>query len=177
MTKTDGGMGNHDMAGATLGKRAGRFLGIVTLFALPGPPMGGMAVSAYLGFLAAASHLADHGWTDATEVFLTATLFSTVFGFSLAYIIGIVPAVGVGLAVAIWDMRKGLISWRVAIGAALVWWLLIAVRAGEIMEADEGTRKWQISMLLAHLVATGVCWWTARTIFGPRRSHTLEGSG
>lgn len=160
MTDKDGAMG------ARPGKSTGRFFGIVALFALLGPLIGGLVVSAYLGFLAATSQLATQGWAEAVTVFVTGTLFGTLFGLPIAYAVGIVPAVWVGLAVAIWDWRKRLISWRIAILAALVSWLLIAMRAGDIIETDEGTRIWQISILLAHLVATGLCWWLARTIFG-----------
>ncbi len=163
-----------DMTGARPGKSTGRFIGIVALFALLGPLIGGLVVSAYLGFLAATPQLASHGWAYAVMVFLTATSFGMMFGLPIAYALGIVPAVWVGLAVAIWNWRKGLISWRVAIGAALVSWLLVAMRAGDIIETDEGTRIWQISILLAHLVATGLCWWLARTIFGrPVRSNAV----
>lgn len=161
-----------DMTGARPGKSAGRFFGIVAVFALLGPLIGGLVVSAYLGFLAATPQIAQ-SWMDAAGVFLTTTLFGTMFGLPIAYAVGIAPAVWVGLAVAIWDWRKGLISWRIAIGAALVSWLLVAMRAGDIIETDEGTRIWQISILLAHLVATGLCWWLARTIFGrPMRPKT-----
>lgn len=156
----------NDITGAKLDKSNARFFGIVAVFALAGPPIGGLVLSAFLAVLAATPHLTTSSWAEASTTFMIGTLFGSLFGLPIAYAIGILPAAGVGLAVAVWDRRKGLISWRIAVGAALVPWLFIALRAGDIIETDEGTRIWQISMLLASVAATLVCWWLARAILG-----------
>lgn len=152
------------IAGARPGRPARRFLAIVALFALAGPPVGGLVVSAFLALLAALPQLTAGSWLEALTTLVTATLFGTMFGLPIAYFTGILPAAGIGLAVALWDRRKGAISWRIAIGAALVSWLLVATGAGSIVETDEGTRIWQAALLLAHLGATGACWWLAGSI-------------
>jgi len=147
-------------------KSNGRLFGIVAVFALAGPPIGGLVLSAFLAFLAATPHLTTSSWADAGTTFMTGTLFGALFGLPIAYFIGILPAALVGLAVAIWDSRKGLVSWRIAVCASLVPWLFIAMRAGDIIDADDGTQIWQISILLASVAAALVCWWLARSFFG-----------
>lgn len=170
-----GGMTNNDRVPDTRPKGStGRLFGILAIFALGGPLIGGLVVSTSLAFLAATSHLMAGRWADAGTTFMVGTLFGTLFGLPIAYAVGILPAAGVGLAVALWDRRKGLLSWRMAIGAALVPWLFLAMRAGDIVETDEGTRIWQVSGLLAHLAAAVACWWLARTILA--RSVRLAGT-
>lgn len=142
----------------------GRLLAIVAVFALLGPPIGGLVLSASLASLAAAPKLAASDWLEAGRTFLTLTLFGSTFGLAIAYAVGILPAAAVGLAVAIWERRNGLLSWRVAIAAALVPWLFIASRAGEIGASDEGTQVAQVVILVAHLAAAMACWWLARAI-------------
>lgn len=142
----------------------GRLFGIVAVFALIDPPIGGIVLSACLAFLAATPQLMAYRWAVAGYTFLIGTLCGTTFGLPIAYVIGTLPAAGVGLVVAMWDRRKGVISWRIAIGAALVPSVFVALRAGDIVGADEGTRIWQITMLLAHLAAAVACGWLARAI-------------
>ncbi|MCG6114871.1 MAG: hypothetical protein MEQ84_06685 [Mesorhizobium sp.] len=154
------------MTDAMSGRSAGRFVGIVALFAMAGPPIGGLVVSVFLSLLAATPQLMVHDWVEAVTIFLTGTLFGTMFGLPIAYFSGVLPAAGVGLAVAICDRRMGLISWRIAMAAAIVSWVFVAMGAGSLIESDEGTRTWQIASLLAHLAAASFCWWMARTIFG-----------
>lgn len=166
MTGQSGRMREHDETTvARAGKPVRRLLGMVALFALVGPPVGGLVVSAFLAVLAAIPQLMALELLEALTIVVTATLFGTMFGLPIAYFTGVLPAAGIGLAVALWDRHKGLISWRIAFGAALVSWLLVAMGADGLVETDEGTRIWQVSLLLAHLAATAVCWWLARSFF------------
>lgn len=138
-----GAMTNSDrVPHATPQRSTGRLFAILAVFALAGPPIGSLVVSTSLAVLAATAQLTAGKWSDAGTTFLVGSLFGTIFGLPIAYAVGILPAAGVGLAVALWDRRKGLLSWRIAISAALVPWLFIAMRAGDLVEADEGTRIW-----------------------------------
>ncbi|WP_373490602.1 hypothetical protein [Parasphingorhabdus sp.] len=157
---------NSRTAFAKREKSIGRFLGISALFTLLGPPIGELVVSICLGFLAATPQLGARDWMEAINAFLTVTFFGAIFGLPIAYFVGSLPATGVGLAVALWERHKGLISWRVTLSATLVSWLFFAIRAGGLIETDDGTRVWQISLLLGHLAAAGVCWWSARRFLG-----------
>lgn len=159
-------MGKNASPDAGSGNPAGRFFGLVALFALVGPAVGGLVVSVFLAVLAATPQLEAGDWAQAATVILTGSLFGTMFGLPIAYFVGILPAAGVGLAVAGWDCRKGLISGRIATAAGFGSWLIVAMAGGDLITADEATRIWQAALLLAHLVATGMCWWTARSIFG-----------
>lgn len=153
-------------------KSFGRFIGILAIFALIGPILGAAAVSAYLGFEVAGSDLMTGKWDEAAKLILLSISFGTLFAWPIAYFIGILPAIGVGLAVALWDMRGGMISWRVAFAVALISWLLFMTSEGSFVEASEGIRTWQISLLLAHLTSAGVCWAIARAVF--RRAAAPE---
>jgi hypothetical protein len=153
-----------DVAASAPRRSTGRLFAILTVFALAGPPIGGLAVSATLALLAAASHLGAGRWGDVGTTLLIGTLFGAIYGLPIAYFVGILPAAAVGLAVALWDRRKGLLSWRIALAAALVPWLFLASRAGSLVDTDDGTRIWQASVLIASLAASIACWWLARII-------------
>jgi hypothetical protein len=145
-------------------KSTGRLVAILAIFALAGPPIGALAVSVTLALLTAASDLGSGRWSEAGSAIMVVTLAGTIFGLPIAYFVGILPALAVGLAVALWDRRKGLLSWRIALATALVPWLFLAMRAGDLIETDEGTRTWQASVLVASLAASIACWWLARII-------------
>jgi hypothetical protein len=154
---------------------AGRFTGIVAIFALLGPPIGGLTVAVCFGVMAANSGLVATTWVEALRAFAMTTIFTAVFGLPLSYIVGIGPAAGTGVAVAAWDMRRGVISWLVALGASIVFGTLAILRADEIISTDEGVRFAQIAIALAHLVSAVACWAIARAIFGLSRSRTHPG--
>lgn len=144
-----------------------RLFAIVAVFALLGPALGGLAVSASLAAFAALPMLADARWLAAGRTFLTVTLFGTAFGLPIAYVVGLLPAAAVGLAVALWDRRTGRLSWPIAAGASLLPWLFIALRTGgDIVTDDEGTQVAQLALLVGHLAAAIACWWLARAILG-----------
>lgn len=155
----------------------GRFAGIVALFAVLGPPVGGLVVSALLASLTASSDLAVDGGTERARLFSGMMMLGVVFGLPLSYIVGGVSALLIGAATAAWDARKGTISPYVALGCALVLGGLAALRQGDPAWASEGERIAQLAMLLAHLAAAGLCWLVARTIFGRPAMPSTPGTG
>lgn len=154
-----------------------RFAGIVAVFAVLGPPVGGLAISILLATLAASSDLAIDGWMARTRMFSGMLLLGTAFGLPLSYIVGGVPALLIGVATAAWDTRKGVISLHVALGGALALGGLAALRQGDPAWASEGERIAQLAMLLAHLTAAGLCWLVARVIFGRPAVSSRSGMG
>ena len=144
---------------------AGRFVGIVAVFTLLGPPVGAIVVTGLLSILASFSELSVDGWQERTRMFSGMMLLGIVFGLPLSYLAGGISALMTGLATAFWDARKGVISLPVAMGGGLVLGLLAASRQGDLLSASEGEGVAQIAMLLAHLAAAAVCYLVARAIF------------
>lgn len=154
-----------------------RFAGIVAVFVLLGPPAGGLAVAVWLAAVTASSDLVVGGMSGSLRVFSGAALVGAAFGLPLSYVAGLIPASVIGLATAAWDARKGAISLVVALGGALALGLLAVLRVGNPISVSEGERIGQISLLLAHLAAAGLCWLVVRAIFGRRPASNTTKRG
>lgn len=107
-----------------------RFIGIVAVFVVIGPPVGALAVTLLLAALSLGSGHAADGWADQGRFVVGAMLLGLVFGIPISYIVGAVPAALIGLATAAWDANKGRVPFYVPLGAALVLGVLAAGRLG-----------------------------------------------
>ena len=155
----------------------GRFVGIVAVFVVLGPPVGALAVTLLLAALGLGSGLAADGWLDQGRFVVGVMLLGLVFGLPISYIVGTAPAALVGLAIAAWDAHTGRISLYVALGAALVLGVLAALRSAGLVSASEGEGAAQGAILLAHLAAAGLCWLLARAIFSRPTVSSTSGMG
>src|SRR5690606_28354392 len=64
----------------------------------------------------------------------------------------------------VWDRRKGGISWRTSLVAALAFWLLMSLAATAVVP-PQGLVQWIGALLAAHVLAAAVGTWIARRIF------------
>lgn len=154
-----------------------RFIGIVAVFLVIGPPVGALAVTLLLAALGLGSGQGAGGWADQGRLVVGAILLGLVFGIPISYIVGAVPAAMIGLATAAWDARKGRVPFHVPLGAALVLGVLAAGRLNHLVLSAGGERAAQVAVLLAHLAAACLCWLMARAIFAKPSTSTVTGSG
>lgn len=141
-----------------------RFAGIVVLYAVVGPLMGALGLNALLAVLAVAAEISRGNFDDIARLLVGGMVVGTIISAIIAYAFGMVSAAGVGLMVAIRDRRRGGISWRTALIAALVFWALMSL-AGAVVVPPQGLAQWIGALLAAHLLATAACTWIARRIF------------
>lgn len=141
-----------------------RLAGIVSLYALLGPLVGALAVNgvATLAFVGIA--LAEGEPGDIARRFWGGLVVGSLLSTILAYAAGILSAMGVGLAVAVSARRGGLISWRIALVAALVCCVLtIMATAPQFAPRDMG--RWIVALIAGHGIAMAVCTGLARRLF------------
>jgi len=141
----------------------GRFAGIVALYALVGPFIGALGVNILFTIMAIAGEVARGNFDDLGRLLVGGMVIGMIFSTILAYALGSVSAIAVGLAVAVGDRREGAISLRRALVAAFVFWL--ATTAIIVFAPPDGRVQWISAMLVAHLFAAAVCTWVARRIF------------
>jgi hypothetical protein len=151
-----------------------RLAGIVAVFALLGPPVGALVFMLLLLGVSLAS--AVQGETGTGRMMAGTMLLGIVFALPLSYLVGGLSALVMGIFAAVWDAGNRRISLRLCLGVGLVLGALAASRPGGLYGATEGERFAQIALLLAHLVAAGVCGAVVRALFGPAKPHT-PGSG
>lgn len=154
-----------------------RFIGIVAVFVVIGPPVGALAVTLLLAALSLGSGHAADGWADQGRFVVGAMLLGLVFGIPISYIVGAVPAALTGLATAAWDANKGRVPFYVPLGAALVLGVLAAGRLGRLVSAGDGERTAQIAVLLAHLAAACLCLLVVRAVFIRPSTSNMTRSG
>ena len=142
----------------------GRFAGIVASYALLGPLVGAIGVTGLFTVYAVGVEIAIGNFDDIARRFVGGMLVGTIVSAILAYAYGIVSAAGVGLVVAFRDRRKGGISWRTSLVAALAFWLLMSLAATAVVP-PQGLVQWIGALLAAHVLAAAVCTWIARRIF------------
>lgn len=142
-----------------------RFAGILALYALPGPFVGALAVSGLLTALAVVNESGSGNAGDIWRTVMGGMVILTLISLGIAYALGLVSALGVGLAVALSDRRRRGISWRVALIAALGFWLLVS-GASLMVVPREGGLTWLAALLMAHLLAAAFCTWLARRVLG-----------
>lgn len=102
---------------------------------------------------------------DLARLFWGGIVLGTIISSLIAYAIGIVPALGVGLAVALRDRRGGGISARTSFVAALAFWLLTSLAATAIVP-PQGLAQWIGALLVAHGLSATLCTAIARRSFG-----------
>ena len=142
----------------------GRFAGIVALYAIVGPLMGALGLNALLAVLAVAEEVSRGNFDDIARLLVGGMVVGTIISAIIAYAFGIVSAAGVGLMVALRDRRRGGISWRTALIAALAFWGLMSLAAAVVVP-PQGLAQWIAALLAAHLLAAAACTWIARRIF------------
>ncbi|MDK8874214.1 hypothetical protein [Paracoccus sp. SSJ] len=142
----------------------GRFAGIVAIYALLGPLVGAIGVTGLFTVYAVGVEIAIGNFDDIARRFVGGMLVGTIVSAILAYAYGIVSAADVGLVVAFRDRRKGGISWRMSLVAALAFWLLMSLAATAVVP-PQGLVQWIGALLAAHVLAPAVGTWIARRIF------------
>ena len=94
------------------GGRILRFTAIVLVFALLGPAIGGFSLIAMLAAISL-------GINASPSDLATIATFGMLYGAVVAYFFGLVPAVVVGLIMALWQELIGRVTWTVALGVGL----------------------------------------------------------
>lgn len=146
---------------------AARFLGIVAIYAIPGPLIGAFGVNVLFTAYALGIEVPSGDTAALARLFWGGLVVGTMIASIIAYAFGVVSALGVGLAVAIGDRRRGAISGETALMAALVLWLLTAL-AVLLMVPAETQLVWAGMLLVGHLLAATLCTWIARRLFARR---------
>lgn len=140
-----------------------RFVGIVAIHALLGPLIGAVGVNGLFTVHVVGVEIANGNFGDIARLFLGGIVVGTIVSAIIAYAFGIVSAAGVGLVVALRDRRKGGISWKVSVVAALAFWLLTSLAATAVVP-PQGLVQWIGALLAAHVLAAAICTWIARRI-------------
>jgi len=87
-----------------------------------------------------------------------------VMGMPAGFWIGLPVAAGVGLVVALGDRLFGVISWRIALGATAIFWLIPYLHAGDLHVSGDVRLSRTNGLLPAYLVAAPLCTWIARRL-------------
>ena len=145
----------------------GRSVGIAAFFAATGP-LAGLATFLVWFVLLTIASAAPTSFGDLAEgvmPLLRIAFFGMFIGLPSAYSIGFPAAAAVGMVVALWDWRFGVISWLVAGGAVFAVWFVSVLFWGDQFATD-GIRLSRTSgMLPAYIGAAIVCTWIARRTF------------
>jgi hypothetical protein len=142
-----------------------RSAAIVALFGLAGPLAGALALNALLTLFAAADEIARGDFAALPRQIVGGMIAGSIFSVILGYAVGTVSALGVGIMLALHDRRTRGISLRVAVLAALGFWLVSAVVV-LLAVPPEGRLVWISALLAAHLAGALVCGWIARRLLG-----------
>ncbi|MFB9151275.1 hypothetical protein [Roseovarius ramblicola] len=142
-----------------------RFAGLVALYAVLGPLLGAVCVVLLFVALSVITEVAQGRFEAIGALLGRGLLLTLVAGLPIAYSFGAVSSVAVGLIVALSDRRDGGISWRVALGGAVVSWGVAAVLAALVVPPD-GFLVWLAGLFAAHVVAAWLCTWLAHLVFG-----------
>lgn len=141
-----------------------RFAGISALYGMLGPLVGAVGVNGLFTLMAIGSAMVKGNFGDIGRLLVGGMVVGTIVSLIIAYAFGIVSAAAVGFAVAFRDRRDGGVSWRTALIAALIVWLLTSLAVTTVVP-PEGLAQWVGALFVAHLLATAVCTWIARRIF------------
>jgi len=144
-----------------------RLAGIVGLFGLLGPFLGALGVNALLSTLAMLTAAAGGDYGEIGRLLIGGITLGTIVSLPIAYTFGLVPAVGVGLIVALGERRCIGVSWGEALGGAVVFWLIAVLLAMGVVP-PEGRVVWFAGLLVAHLTGAALCASLARKLFGAR---------
>jgi len=135
-----------------------RFVGIVATYLLLGPLIGALLLFSGLVLLLGLEQPMTGRFMGDVQ-FLAA---STVLWMPLAYITGLLPAAVIGVAVAIWERRKGVISLPIALAVSFFMWILLFSRTFDPFVPGDPSVYTTWLTPIACLGATGLCTWLVR---------------
>jgi fucose 4-O-acetylase-like acetyltransferase len=147
--------------------RALRALGIMAVFAGIGPLAGALVICLGFGGIAAQEAVSARDVLEAAKMFVGGTLVTLLFAVPLGYMLGLVPALATGAAVAGWDLRSGRVSIWAALAPACIIGVLAAYVTGPQVASEHGALFWRTALVAAHVMAALACWAVARAIFKP----------
>ena len=144
---------------------------ILAFYAVLGPPAGVISFAVWfillflLGPVLRAEALGDLDWVEGIATALQFALIIMVAGMPTGYSIGLLASVSVGLVVALWEWRFGVISSAIAFGATFAIWLVPYLYSGDLYASDSIRLSRTNALLPAYLGAAAICTWAARRIF------------
>ena len=160
-----------------------RSVGILAFYAVLGPLTGVVSFAVWfvllslLGPVLRAEALGDLNWVEGVATALQVALLIMVTGMPIGYSIGLLASASVGLVVALWEWRFGVISWVIAFGTTLVIWLVPYLSSGDLYVSDSIRLSRTNALLPAYLGAAAICTWAASRLFRitPANSGSLGG--
>lgn len=144
-----------------------RFLGIAGVYVVVGPLAAAVGVAGLHAGFSAGAALAQGEVRDLLRLAVGGLVVGSIMATLIAYTLGLVSAVGVGLAVALVERQSGRVSFGVALAATLAFCLLTAVFGARFLPQVEGA-LWILALFVGHVVAVAVCTPLARRLFGRR---------
>jgi len=169
-----------DMKDRTVSRPWMRLVGILAFYAVLGPLAGVVSFAVWFFLLSMllpvlqGEALGSLDWVEGVATALQFALLILVTGMPIGYSVGLLASAGVGVVVALWDWRFGVISFAIAMGATVVIWLVPYLHSGDLYASD-GIRLSRTNALLpAYLGAAAICTWIARQMFTitPANSET-----
>ena len=148
-----------DTAGPSRLVRILQVLVIVLVFAMVGPPIGGVLL---LTLLAIVKTGPGTGASD----YVTVVFFALIYGSVFAYLFGIIPAALVGLVVGVRQVYFGRVSLLEALGVGLIAGMVFMIVIFERGPAN-GSDPYLLRPILVVtcVLPTLVCWLIVRTWF------------
>jgi len=146
---------------ARVGGRLVRLTATTLVFALLGPAIGGFSL---IAMTAAISLEITANISDLPAM----ALFGMIYGAAIGYLMGIIPAVSVGLIVALWQEYIGRVTWAVAlgIGTAVGLAFLYVIAYGHPPNVDaRDFPQVHVTLVLTCVIPTMICWLVVRTQF------------
>jgi hypothetical protein len=133
-----------------------RVIGIVLIFALVGPPIGGVTLITTMAVV-------NMGSATTTSDYVTVVLFGLIYGAVFAYLVGLLPAAVVGLIVAIRQVYFGRVTWLAALGLGSIAGLIFIY---VVERAPAYDRSYPASvrpiLVVTCLLPTVACWLIVR---------------
>ena len=141
---------------------------IVAVFAALGPLVGALSAVLLIVAVALCAELLQERPDSVGHVLgggLSATLLAAV---PVAYAVGGIPSIAVGLVVAMQDRQQGAVTMRTALTAAVILALVMAACAAFVIPAA-GLPIWLAGLFVAHVAAAWICTNVARRVALARR--------
>jgi len=154
----------------SVGARIGRFIAVVIVFVVIGPPVGALALVLLVESLGHYGNPDIEGF-DRHWV----TLLDLVLAVPVSYWYGTMPAAAAALVIGIRQAFFGRATWPMALATGFIVALAVLARSGQrpVAAMAEGRAFPESAIvMLACLVATMVCWGLVRGwyVAAPRRS-------
>ncbi|AWB35384.1 hypothetical protein [Orrella marina] len=145
-----------------------RSFGVLVIFAGVGPLVGSIVVYAWIGVSQALTAMLTGQWAQGLEMVAFAVSFGVLFTLPLGYVLGLVPALAVGLAVLWWERRSARgrqgLSARVAVVAASIFWVAVVFFRGVSISGSWDAWIGAGSSFSALVVSAWVCTRIARRV-------------